>query len=269
MSALANPSLGGPPPGSPSAGSSSAGSPSAGSSSAGSPAPGGLEWRGPGFGQEADDARFRAQIAHLFDHSPFYQRHLRQAGFAGPGDVGGLSGLADLPFTEKDDLRRTRSHDAPVGDHLAVPMSEVTRLYATAGYSGMPSFVPLTRGDLSAWVEIATRCYGAAGLKPGEKILSSFASGPYAGAAALEAFAELGLCYIPSPGADLDRTIAMLQMLRPEILTATPSGALRLAELACAHGMDPRGFGLRRLVLSGEAGGGEAQLRARLEAIWG
>jgi phenylacetate-CoA ligase len=55
----------------------------------------------------ADDARYRVQLAYLFERSPFYQDKLAAAGFDGPEAAGGLDQIAELPFTDKHELRAT------------------------------------------------------------------------------------------------------------------------------------------------------------------
>ncbi len=67
----------------------------------------------------ADDAPYREQIAYLFERSRFYRDKLGRAGFASAESVGGLADIARLPFTEKDELRASRSADEPIGDASA------------------------------------------------------------------------------------------------------------------------------------------------------
>ena len=49
-----------------------------------------------------DDASYRAQLAYLLERSPFYREKLAEAE---PG--GGLADIAELPLTEKEELRET------------------------------------------------------------------------------------------------------------------------------------------------------------------
>ena len=127
----------------------------------------------------AIDRRYRAQIARLFEHSAFYRDKLSAAGFAEAQDVGGLDRIASLPFTEKDELRRSRDEAHPIGTHLAVPMEEIVRIYSTSGTTGTPSYIPLTREDLQDWIEISCRSYGAAGVTAGERMVSTYNAGPF------------------------------------------------------------------------------------------
>jgi phenylacetate-CoA ligase len=214
----------------------------------------------------ADAAAWRAQVDYLFARSPFYRAKLAAAGFGDAASVGGLDRIADLPFTEKDELRASRTATNPVGAHLAVPMREVARIYSTSGTTGAPSYIPLTPGDLATWIEISSRSYAASGIAAGERIVTTYGAGPFAAGAALDAFQALGLCHIPVGPGNADRLLTAVALLAPDAVALTPSYALHLAEQA---GGALAGSSVRRLLVAGEPGGGEAELRARLEAGWG
>lgn len=216
-----------------------------------------------------DDPLYRRQIAHLLGHSRFYRDRLGKAGLASAEAVGGLARIAELPLTEKDELRETRSEAEPIGAHLAAPMAEIVRIYSTSGTTGVPSYIPLTRRDLEDWTRISARSYAASGLGAGERIVSTYNAGPFVAGAALQAFDALGLCHIPVGSGNSERLLAAVRLLRPQILALTPSYALHLAERAAGQGIDLRGSSVARLMVAGEPGGGEPALRARLEAAWG
>ena len=65
-----------------------------------------------------DDASYRAQLAYLFDRSAFYRGKLTAAGFGSEEAAGGLAEIAQLPLTEKHELRATCTPDNPIGAHL-------------------------------------------------------------------------------------------------------------------------------------------------------
>jgi phenylacetate-CoA ligase len=217
----------------------------------------------------ADDAAYRRQIADLFERSAFYRLKLAASGYSGASRVGGLARIAALPMTEKDELRAARSGTNPVGTHIAVPMAEVARVYSTSGTTGTPSFIPLTRQDLAEWIEISCRSYAASGVRPGDRLISTYGAGPFVAGATLDAFAALGLCHIPIGAGHSERLLAAVQALRPDAIALTPSYALHLAEWMEAHGIDLARASVARLLVAGEPGGGEPTLRARLEAAWG
>lgn len=212
----------------------------------------------------ADDAAFRVQLAYLLERSKFYRDKL-----AGFGLVGGLADIAALPFTEKDELRASRTADAAIGTHLAAPDTDIVRIYSTSGTTGAPSYIPLTARDLADWIEISSRSYSASGLAAGDRIVTTYGAGPFVAGVTLDAFNALGLCHIPVGAGNTEKLIAAVQNLRPQAMALTPSYALRLAEWAGERGIDLAASSVRRLLVAGEPGGGEPELRARLQAAWG
>lgn len=216
-----------------------------------------------------DDAPYRKQIEYLFAHSPFYGEKLRKAGFHEPQQVGGLADIAQLPTTEKDELRATRADDQPIGTHLAVPMERVARIYSTSGTTGVPSYIPLTAGDVDNWVTTSARSYAAAGIKPGMRIISTYGAGPFVAGAALDAFAKLGLCHIPVGSGNTERLMKAVQLLKAQAIALTPSYALHLAEWARDRNINLKDSSVTHLLVAGEPGGGEPAMRAQLEEAWG
>ena len=56
---------------------------------------------------ELDDRSYADQLAYLFRRSAFYRDKLQAAGFATAEAAGGLPDIAELPLTEKRELRET------------------------------------------------------------------------------------------------------------------------------------------------------------------
>jgi phenylacetate-CoA ligase len=216
-----------------------------------------------------DDPLYRDEIRYFFARSRFFREKLQASGFRTPESVGGLDEIAALPLTEKDELRASRSEADPIGTHLAAPMEEVIRIFSTSGTTGIPSYIPLTAGDLENWVRTSARSYGASGLSAGQRIVSTYNAGPFVAGAALDAFPRLGLCHIPVGTGNTERLLAALRLLKPQILACTPSYALHLAEIGEARGLDLPGSSVERIMVAGEPGGGEPAMRAKLEAAWG
>ena len=100
--------------------------------------------------------RLRAQLDYLAARSPFYQRKLAAASVRF-SDITHLEDLADVPFTEKSELRESQLALPPFGDHLACDADSVRRVYSTSGTTGRPTYIGLTAGDIRTWREAATR----------------------------------------------------------------------------------------------------------------
>ncbi|MEO8669525.1 MAG: AMP-binding protein [Bauldia sp.] len=216
----------------------------------------------------ADDPLYRRQIDYLFARSPFYRMRLTEAGFANADAVGGLARIADLPFTEKDDLRKTRTEANAVGAHLAAPFADLVRIFSTSGTTGAPSYIPLTGGDLRNWVRTSARSYTASGVKRGEAFVSTYNAGPFVAGVTLDAFQEIGLCHIPVGSGNTERLMAAIRFLKPTAMGMTPSYALHLAEWARQRGIEPASQSVRKILVAGEPGGGEPAMRQTLEAAW-
>jgi phenylacetate-CoA ligase len=216
-----------------------------------------------------DDASYRDQLAYLYDRSAFYREKLSAAGFASAGLARGLDDIAQLPLTEKDELRASRTRENAIGSHLCVGRSELVRIYSTSGTTGAPSYVPLTAGDLENWVTGSARSYAASGVSAGQRIVSTYNAGPFVAGAALGAFERIGLCHIPVGTGNTERLLSAIELLQPEAVVLTPSYAAYLVERAAERGLDLHGSRVDRLLVAGEPGGGEAAFRARLEEGWG
>jgi phenylacetate-CoA ligase len=205
-----------------------------------------------------DAAAYDGQLAYLLDWSPFYRAKL--AGL----EPGGLDEIAQLPLTEKQEVKATCTAENPVGAHLCVSRSEVARIYSTSGTTGTPSYIPLTAGDLDNWVTGSARSYAASGLGPGDVVVTTYNAGPFVAGAALDAFGRIGACHVPVGTGNSARLLRAIDHLRPDAVVLTPSYAaylLEQAELAASS--------VSRVLVAGEPGGGEASFRARLEQGWG
>ncbi len=219
--------------------------------------------------QREDDHAFRAQLGYLFERSAFYRSKLTEAGVGSADEAGGLADIARLPLTEKHELAATRSAADPIGAHLCAAPSELVRIYSTSGTTGTPSYVPLTAGDLENWVTGSARSYAASGLVAGQRLVSTYAAGPFVAGAALAAFDRIGVCHVPVGTGNTERLVRAIEQLRPEAAVLTPSYAAYVVEWAAERDVDLRGSSVERVLVAGEPGGGEPAFRAMLEDAWG
>ena len=206
-----------------------------------------------------DAAAYREQLAYLRERSPFYREKL--AGHRGHR----LNDIAELPLTDKQELRATVTPESPFGAHLCARRDEIVRVYSTSGTTGAPSYIPLTAGDLENWITGSARSYAASGVEPGQRIVSTYNAGPFVAGAALASFDRLGLCHIPVGTGNTDRLLQAIERLRPEAVVLTPSYAAYLMEREPAL----QGSSVERVLVAGEPGGGEPAFRAALEQGWG
>ena len=208
-----------------------------------------------------DDESYRPQVGYLLERSAFYRQKL---GLESADAAGGLADIAQLPLTEKDELRTSTTPENPIGSHLCARPDEIARIYSTSGTTGAPSYVPLTAGDLDNWVSASARSYAASGIGRGQRIVSTYNAGPFVAGAALASFERIGLTHIPVGTGNTERLVRAIEALRPEAVVLTPSYAAYLAE-----SFDLRDSSVERVLVAGEPGGGEPAFRAKLEDGWG
>jgi phenylacetate-CoA ligase len=214
-----------------------------------------------------EDALYRRQVAGLHERSAFYRDKLHAAGFADARAVGGLADIARLPFTDKDELRASQAAHPPLGAHAAIGIAQAARIYSTSGTSGTPLYIPLTSADVEQWRTIGRRTYSCNGLKAGERVVTTYGAGPFVAGASLAAFEAIGCVHIPVGVGNTDRLLTAVQKLSPEAIACTPSYALHIAEVAAARGISLSA--VKRIIVGGEPGGGEAGFRRKLEQAWG
>ncbi len=216
-----------------------------------------------------DGESYREQLAYLYGRSPFYREKLAAAGFPTAEDAGSLDDIAQLPLTEKSEVKSTTTRENPIGAHLCAARNEIVRIYSTSGTTGTPSYIPLTASDVENWVMGSARSYSASGVEPGERIVSTYNAGPFVAGAALAAFERIGLSHIPVGTGNTERLMLAIELLEPEAVVVTPSYAAHLLEWAAERGKDLRDSSVARVLVAGEPGGGEAAFRQKLEDGWG
>ena len=93
-----------------------------------------VETRNPEEQFRIDAGQYRRQLDYLYTHSAFYRRKLQEAGFPDANSAGTLAQIHRLPFTEKDELRRSQAESPPFGEHLACDhAAKLVKLIATCG----------------------------------------------------------------------------------------------------------------------------------------
>ncbi|MFF1566463.1 phenylacetate--CoA ligase PaaK [Streptomyces sp. NPDC058293] len=191
--------------------------------------------------------RLRATLRRVYERVPFYRTSFDKAGMH-PDDCRSLADLARFPFTTKTDLR----DNYPFG-MFAVPETDVRRLHASSGTTGLPTVVGYTENDLSMWADMVARSLRAAGARPGHKIHVAYGYGLFTGGLGAHYGAErLGCTVIPASGGMTARQVRLIQDFRPEVIMVTPSYMLTILDEFERQGVDPRSTSLKVGVFGAE-----------------
>lgn len=192
--------------------------------------------------------RLRGLIGRLLAAGGPQSRLLTESGVTGEADIS-LDDLARLPTTSKRDLW----DNYPFG-MLAVPRDRVVAVHGSSGTGGRPTLVSYTKGDIALWARMCARALAAAGAGPGTVIHNAYGYGLFTGGLGIHQGAiELGALVVPVSGGMTARQVTLIRDLQPEILTCTPSYAIRLGEALADAGLTrDNGLSLRAGVFGAE-----------------
>jgi phenylacetate-CoA ligase len=192
--------------------------------------------------------RLRATVERTISSQPPLASRLIEAGVAGAREISSLDEVAGLPFTRKSDLRE----HYPFG-LLAVPPEQLVRVHASSGSHGKPTIVGYTRADLDAWSELMARCMTMAGVRPGMIVHNANGYGLFTGGLGFHQGGErIGATVIPVSGGFTARQAMLLSDLGGQVLCATPSYALVIAQAVRDAGLDPGDLALELGLFGGE-----------------
>jgi phenylacetate-CoA ligase len=180
-------------------------------------------------------SRLRQTIALAYANVPHYRTKLDAAKLK-PDDIRELADVAKCPFTTKADLR----DNYPFG-MFARPREQLLRLHASSGTTGKPTVVGYTKNDLDAWADLMARSLSCAGARPGDLVHNAYGYGLFTGGLGAHYGAErLGCTVVPASGGGTERQVSLIMDFGANVLCATPSYALNIAEVADGMGVDLR-----------------------------
>lgn len=207
--------------------------------------------------------RLKETVQRVYEKVEPYRRKMDEAGVK-PEHIRSLKDLSRLPFITKQDMR----DNYPFG-LLAVDREELNRIHASSGTTGKPTVVAYTKNDLKNWTECVSRiaCMGGATSKDVAQIC--FGYGMFTGALGLHYGLEnIGAAIIPSSTGNSEKQLMFMRDFGTTLLVATPSYALRLAEVAESIGIDPKKDLKVKIGLLGSELLTES-MRAEMHKVWG
>lgn len=205
------------------------------------------ECMGPEQKRELQGERLRKLVDRVYHNTPFYREKMQEKGIL-PGDIKSVDDIVHLPFTTKQDLR----DNYPYG-LFAVPMSQIVRVHASSGTTGLPTVVGYTRRDLAVWSEMTARCLSAYGADSNDIFSVAYGYGLFTGGLGLHYGVEhLGATVIPMSSGNTPKQIQIMHDFGATALACTPSYALYLAEAIEKSGVPREEFKLRIGILGAE-----------------
>lgn len=215
-------------------------------------------------------ARVREVVGIALARSPFYRERYRAVGLSSSDEIRTLQDLRRLPLISKRDLVADHEANPPFGTRLTEPIERYRRLHQTSGTTGRPLRLLDTEESWEWWLRCWGYIYRAAGVGPGDRVFAAFSFGPFVGFwSGFEGARLVGAMQIPGGGQTTEQRIQQIFDLGATVLLATPTYALRMAEVAREMGIDLARSPVRIGIHAGEPGASVPSTRARLEQAWG
>ena len=197
--------------------------------------------------RELQNERLCRILGRIYRNVPFYKKILDEKGIRN-SEIKGVEDLHKLPFTKKDDLRKSY----PFG-LFTMPMEKVRRIHASSGTTGKPTVVAYSKNDLDIFDEVVARSLVCAGARPGMRLHNAYGYGLFTGGLGMHGGAtKLGMAVIPVSGGMTDRQLMILQDFQPEVICCTPSYAQTLAEELNKRGISKSAINLKYAILGAE-----------------
>ena len=215
--------------------------------------------------------RFREMLEPILETNVFYKQKLNEAGITHPNDLQTFADYRQLPFTTKDELSADQVLHPPYGTNLTFPLEQYTCLHQTSGTTGSPLRWLDTRASWEWWGKCWRDIYSAAGVTASDRLMIAFSFGPFIGFwSAYHGAQQLGALTIANGGLTSEQRIRAILSNSVTVLIATPTYALRLAEVAKQMGIDlNRKSEVKVTIHAGEPGASLPATKHRIETGWG
>ncbi len=214
---------------------------------------------------------FQKQLRYVYDHSPMYKRKYDEVNLK-PEDIKTRDDIEKVPFTVKEDLRRSQEENPPFGDFLCVPSEQGVRCFETSGTSGAPVKVLFTPKDwFSTGCEhIAYQAYGM-GIEKSDIVLFLFNYGLFIAWWGWQAGLEsLGCLIIPTGGHNTKERVRRIIDTGATVVCGTPTYLIYVSEVANSMGVDLAAqTRVRIVVAAGEPGAQIPSTKSFIEKAWG
>ncbi len=213
--------------------------------------------------------KLQKHVERAWHKSPFHRRLYETAGVT-PDQIQSLDDIRRLPFMTREDWMACQAEQPLFGDLITRPREEAIRYHLTSGTSGrQPLRVLDSRKDWSWIAEMW--CYGfwGIGVRPTDTVFFAFSYGSFIGFWGAHYCCEkIGSLVIPSGNMTTEQRVKQIAEMKPTVVCATPTYALRMGQCAEQMGIDlKKECNVRRVVISGEPA--SDPVKRLIENMWG
>ncbi|MGL4594446.1 MAG: phenylacetate--CoA ligase family protein [Thermoguttaceae bacterium] len=184
--------------------------------------------------QSIQNTRLKDVIASSWNRNNFFRKIYEEVGLKNPCEFGGISDLMRLPFSSKDDFRKTY----PLG-MCCISHDEIREMHMSSGSTGSPVVMPYSENDLDQWGECMARCFIMSGAKQGDPVQITPTFGLFNGGFGMYLGArKAGLFVIPASSGNTERQIHLAHDFGTRIFGGVVSYATRVADMMKTMSID-------------------------------
>ena len=195
---------------------------------------------------------FQDLVIYGKTHSNLYKEKLKGIDV---GDIRTFDDIKKVPFTYKEELRKWQENvePFPYGGLLGVPIEEVCTFRQTSGTTGKPVYVPESYESWQWRIESWCHILWMAGFRPKHRLFLPFGYNVYVAFWEAHYAAEkLGCEVIPGGALDTKGRVNKILEMKVNAMAGTPTYILNIAQEAVGMGIDPKSFGIERILGAGE-----------------
>ena len=210
---------------------------------------------------------FKNMFTYAKSHAPMYADKLKGIDAEG---IKTFDDIKKIPFTYKEELRKWQEdvEPFPYGGVLGVNIEEVTSFRQTSGTTGRPVYVPESYESWQWRIESWCHILWMAGFRPRHRLFLPFGYNVYVAFWEAHYAAEkVGLEVVPGGALDTKGRVNKIIELKANALAGTPTYMLNIAQTAQEMGIDPKSFGIERIIGAGEPL--PEATRKKIEATYG
>lgn len=207
------------------------------------------------------------QSNYVARNSIFYQRL-----WSGQRPPKRLDDIAELPFSDKADLRLAQPASPPFGDYLAARADRVSRLHRTSGTTGQAMNLAMSARDCEITEVVGGRAQSLAGLTAGITVVHCLNYQMWMGGLTDHLTLErTGATVVPFGVGSTELLINTILETGISAISCTPSYPAVLERVVAEKFPDlsPRDLGLKLGLFGGEPGIDDPAFRKRLSDTWG
>jgi len=228
--------------------------------------------------KELQEKKLKKQLIYCYDNSDYYRNKFNEIG-AQPEDIRTLEDFKKLPILmskeeeEKSQQESMERFGHPFGMHLCARLEEIELTSTTSGTTGIPTFTyTFSKRDINGPVaDLWAFMFKYINTKPGDRVLFAYALGVYATSMILWGIRKVSAIPIDvDVRGGTDQIFQFAELTKPVSALMTPSLADFLIKIAPHRiGKKIDGLGIKYLLLCGEPGAGNLELKKRLESAYG